>query len=220
MEISKVANARRAVAKKPSKREAFDYLKRLIDKSGDDENIHELSALYAFFMTDRVAKPKTVEGWLLKAMPKNDVRYYLNNFYHDGSKLLSTDGHRLHIAYGYQAEKGFYNEDMAAIEVDATFPDCERIIPNPVNAKFTLTDIDLDNIETRLIEARGGDYEVFVLKFGEGDTFTEIGVNKKYLKDALTFMEKPELFATDETSSIYIQDSAQDIGAVVMPIRL
>jgi len=65
-------------------------------------------------------------------MAKDDIRYYLNSIYSDGSHIIASDGHRL-VRIKYEAEPGFYTASgQKQYEPDhARFPDFGRVYGQP-----------------------------------------------------------------------------------------
>lgn len=199
--------------KKPSKKDCFYIIKDLINKGMDiDENIleHNLSGLYAFFLPPTPAKPKTDQQWVSKAVPKKDIRHYLNYLYSDGSRLIGTDGHRLHVMHGTDLGKGFYNTELVKLDVDATYPDIDRIIP--IKGVTTIMHLsDFDQLETYTPEC---DNPTISVKLNDSH------FNKSYILAAISrFDDSPiEALQLDSNSAIRLQQ--KDLQAVIMPMRV
>lgn len=134
--------------KKINKATAFQIINDISagKHEGDEISISpvELAALYSFFMPPVPRKPKTPEEWVALAMPKNDVRFYLNYLYSDGNRLMATDGTRLHV---YKTEKypaGFYDAAMNSVAVDGTYPQIDQVIPSNVKEVSIPPEAELD----------------------------------------------------------------------------
>jgi len=170
----------------------------------------EKESLYKYFSP---ALPKTAKEpwkWVAKAVPTNDVRYYLNYLYSDGGRLIGTDGHRMHFIET-DLKAGFYNpKTLDPITVDGRFPDIERVIPKKTNFKeYVLS--DLVHGSTPLIKS-GKTIEHVII--GKHKTH----VNKDYLYQAFNKFDGVKIsVGENDNSSILGQN---DFGSfVIMPMR-
>lgn len=111
--------------KKPNKNDAHSLVLALAKQYGIPAD--EIAPLYTYFMPLIPAKAKTPEQWVGKAMGVRDVRYYLNFYYSDGTRLICTDGHRLHLMPTTLAE-GFYDKALNAVNTQGRYPDVDRVI--------------------------------------------------------------------------------------------
>lgn len=134
--------------KKINKAKAFQIINDLSEGKTEGDEIKilasELATLYSFFLPPVPKKPKTPEEWVALALPKNDVRFYLNYRYSDGNRLMASDGHRLHV---YKTDKypvGFYDTAMNSVEVDGRYPEIDRVIPINVEPVAPPSETELD----------------------------------------------------------------------------
>jgi hypothetical protein len=175
------------------------------DALTNDGQFNELAMakLYAYFMPNTPAKPKTDEQWVALAKPTNDVRYYLNYLYSDGNRIMATDGHRLHIL-NKSIEPGFYNKEMIKIEVDGKFPDVDRNIPE-CNKHMFFSEAKLADFEDN-----GKICPVYQIN--------DVTVNAAYMKKACSGFTDPVILYSDKRHAIVIKDDNK--MAVVMPMRV
>ena len=204
--IDKIANlAVRMERAQYSKKECWDEVMRLINNpSSVDDTM--MAKLYAYFMPAIPAKPKTDEQWIAKAMAKKDVRYYLNHIYCDGKRIMATNGHRLHIIHSDRYKKGFYDSQMNKVEVDATYPDVDRVIPSTRrkgNKRIAFEDLTASNVKID-----GKNKPVFDIG--------EVRVDAKYLTEAAQGFENPEVIYADKNKAVLLTDGHR--SAVVMPM--
>lgn len=111
-----------------TRRDAFKLIDALIseDVEFDDDM---LVKLYRHFLPGLPKVTKSVFEWVAQAVSKEETRYYLNFVYVENGKMAATDGHRLHVAPAGDLEPGFYDRAGNRVELDATFPDINRVIP-------------------------------------------------------------------------------------------
>jgi len=202
MNINKVAQiADRMNKSEYSKRAIYASFREALNNGGQFDEI-EMARLYAYFMPNIPAKPKTDEQWVALAMAKNDVRHYLQYIYSDGNRIMATDGHRLHIVHK-SIETGFYNKEMIKVEANARFPDVDRIIPKCDKHMF-------------LSEASLADH-IYGGKTRPVYQINDITIDSAYLKQACSVFTDPVIQYTDEMSPVLIKD--ENKIAVVMPMR-
>jgi DNA polymerase III sliding clamp (beta) subunit (PCNA family) len=215
-EIANIANNQKRLSKANQWNE-YKRLVKILDATDlvDGDAYQVLISMYNHFQPATPAKPKTPEQWLTKAMAgKNDVRYYLQNIYADGSNLVATDGHRLHIWTVSDVADGFYDKNMQKIESDAKYPDYKRVLP-------LRTGNSRRNSLLTKAELLAGEVKVHSGKEEAINVIGEVWVKKQYLLDALSFWdndEKLEVNYEGKMDSITI--SANNCLAVIMPIRL
>ena len=188
-----------------TKKIACAIVRKLISspESIDDQ---DLAVLYKQFTPATPAKPKNDYDWVSLAMGKNDVRYYLNHIYCDGSRIMATDGHRLHIIDNYlNLEPGFYDKNKAKIEVDASFPDVDRVIPSKYGKN-----IPFSNLEIADYQYEGKNTPIYKIN--------DIAVNAEYKKKAALGFKDPIIYYKNSHYAVYIKDGAKT--AVIMPIRI
>lgn len=190
--------------KKPTREQAQRYLLELWEQNPSIQ----LAKLYKWFEPVTPAKPKTAEQWISKALAgRKDVRYYMQNMYSDGSTLVATDGHRLHLCRNLDYPAGYYDKSLNAIEDDTRYPDFARVIPKDAEP-MRLGDITLEPITTMV-----KDKPLDLYKIGETH------VNAKYWNDAVSGMSQDAIVhVTEPYNSIKLVDG--DRLAIVMPVRM
>jgi len=110
-------------------------------------DIDKIESVMKYFMPSIPKKAKTSEQWCCKAVAKKDVRYYITQVYSDGHRLAGTDGHRIHYV-PTTLEEGFYcPKSMIKTDMDAKFPDIDRIIDCK---RPELTELDVTKAPTKL----------------------------------------------------------------------
>ena len=151
--------------KKPKKADIFKTITKIIET--DNATDQQLADLYAFFIP-QVAKIKTPFHWLVKARGVNDVRYYLNHVYSDGTRTMATNGHVAHILNEPRPE-GYYDDNEQLITVDGKFPDIDRVMPSGDGVVVNINDlkVDMDNMK----------WICYLMPDGNG-------MNKQYLDNA------------------------------------
>lgn len=198
MNINIVATTANKITK-PKKKSVFHLVKSLI-KSEAAPTSKELAELYAFFLPPIPAKPKTPEQWVYKAVPKNDIRYYLNSIHVKDGRMMGTDGHRLHFTKT-DLPNGYYDSQLSPLDEDAKYPDVDRVIPKGLPEMPFPKDLEVFDKGVHCYKINGAYF------------------NKKYVDDALCGMDNPILHqGNDNLSSILI--TSGDLEAVIMPMRL
>jgi DNA polymerase III sliding clamp (beta) subunit (PCNA family) len=222
-EIANLANNKKRLSKADQWLD-YERLVKILDATDltDGDAYRILVSMYNHFQPSTPAKPKTPEQWLAKAMAdKNDVRYYLQYICADGSNLVATDGHRLHI---YTANTlpdgvktlpdGFYDKNMQKIELDAKFPNYKRVLPNSSRMGHESRKLTKSFLLSGEIRVHGGKEEAI-------NVIGDIWVNKQYLVDALSFWDSSETVEINYAGAMdSITISANDCLAVIMPIRV
>jgi len=162
-----------------NKKACFNIIKDMVNSPQSPPSTMALAALYSHFMPAPPARPKTAEEWVLKAVAKQDVRFYLQWANAHSSMIRCTDGHRIHAA-PTKRKDGYYDTALSAIEESPTFPDIERVIPTS-KGQFEIDLSDLKAFEVRVTELNGKDMNALIL-----DPKTLMAVGLKYLRDALS----------------------------------
>lgn len=186
MNLHTLAYKRKEKVGKLSKQQLIRHLESMYIEATESTR-PLLADLYTHFLPPVPKRAKNAFEWVAKACSKELQRPYLNHVYCDGSKIVATDGHRLHYATAPDGiEKGFYDHTGKKIEgADYTFPDWERVVPKTDSRSDTLNIKTMENIlEISPIS------EVNITK-GE-NVFLNIGglcgqvcVEKRLLEDAL-----------------------------------
>ena len=127
---------------------------------------------------------KNDADWVHLAVAVKDIRYYLNWDYSDGTRLMATDGHRLHIATGIQRPAGWYDKGGQRLDETATegweYPDVDRIIPRLSDCTaYAAVLSELQSGEIPGISRKGKKLLAVKLPCGRW-------INRRYLVDALT----------------------------------
>lgn len=219
-----------ANASKPKKADAATLIRELAARYAEDtDTLHELAALYTFFLppAPKKAAQKDVWAWVCQAVagPK-DHRPYLHYVMADGLNIYATDGHRLHSAQ-VAREPGLYDPRTGAKVWDledtqpghpGRFPDVKRIIPernegacHPVSAA-TVSPVS---------EAPGGYVRARVC-FGPQAAFD---VNLPYWRQATEALEGGAALQIPAQGTApvridgYHKATGVDVLAVIMPMR-
>lgn len=210
MDIIEIANNADG-RKKLSKAKLWLVVRGLI-YSGDDRMIDDLADLYNYFKPAPRKTPKTPEEWVARAMPTNDIRYYLNYVYSDGGRIMATDGHRLHVFETDKYPKGFYDGQMNPLEVGATYPDITRVIPKGRGKSMQKKELLSGEIKINEADSSKAPAEVIGINHG----FAQ----RKYIDDALSFFDEAGIntFQADYRNAIRYRQG--HLMAVVMPIRM
>lgn len=206
--VSELATAANG-SKKPNKKEAVKLFENLLFSNDETSKRVAATALYTFFLPPAPAKAKTAEQWINKAVAKKDVRFYLNNAYKDQTgRLIGCDGHRMHYVKDQVLEPGYYDAAMNKVDIEARYPDIDRIIPDrDVYNCLGLDELKLDCIE----KTKDGTY---CYKIDDC-----IYINKKYLDDALSGFNDGCIYFKGASDTITIEDNARTRLAIVMPLR-
>jgi len=190
-------------ASESNKAAIYSAFRQAIDNNGQFSEI-DMARLYKYFSPNVQAKPKTDDKWVAQAMAdKYDPRYYLKYIYSDGSRIMATNGHRIH-AVNKSIEIGFYDKNMNRIEVDAKFPDIDRIIPKNYTKSIKFSELELVDREYK-----GKTMPAYV--------FDGINIDAKYLKQAAQYFDDAVISYADKNSPILITDEHK--LAVVMTMR-
>lgn len=206
---------------KLKKDELVDRLVSYYTNNGLGGERSELGDLLAWCYKEHAPKINTKSAgkddyawlWQAVASPK-ECRYYLAFVYCDGETLTATDGHRLHQVPNYLAlEPGFY--DKAKNKVHGTdwanYPTVSRVIPRLEDRTNEIV-VDVKNLEIKGVDNK---FQAALLPLPGGQ---QVGVNYKYLKQAL---------AGDDLTTVQARDSSESILytsgnrlAVIMPMRV
>ena len=182
-----------------------DLIIEAINNDGKFDD-RDMAQLYQYFTLKIPAKPKTVEQWVAKAMPKDDIRYYLNYIYSDGNRIMATDGTRLHLAE-IEYPAGYYDQNMNFIHpVDwAQYPDIDRLINNdrPHNIKFS-------DLMLFLYAVNGDQVGSFIFN-------NDIKINANYLKQSAQYFDNPIVKFSNKDTSVMIKTDGR--LAIIMPMR-
>ena len=115
---------------KPTKANAFQSLRTLIENPDENRQADALADLYAFFMPPAPRTPKTNFDWLASAIAgKNELRAYLRMIRADGDRTFATNGHMLFVDNSDKRAAGYYDTAGNSIEDSAAYPDIDRVIP-------------------------------------------------------------------------------------------
>ncbi len=194
---------------KMKKQDAMDLIMMMIE-SEEIPTDFDLARLYSFFIPNLPAFPKTPLEWLRKSIAgPSEVRYYLGYIYKDGSTVVSTDGHRMHMVESDNIPEmdtdGFYNELGVKVDVDGKYPEWQRVTPK---SDKSLT-VNLKDCECKPVVSIGEAVNIC------GDAW----VSRKYLKDAIgrtdTFTILNSEGCTNGKTAVLIQ--CEHGQAVVMP---
>jgi DNA polymerase III sliding clamp (beta) subunit (PCNA family) len=215
-EIANLANKKQ----KTNKAQLWAQYKTLVSNLDGNDSITNtdnsvLVDMYNHFQPSLPAKPKTPQQWLAKAMAgKGDVRYYLQYIYADGSNLVATDGHRIHLYTANTLSDGFYNKNIFKINEDAKYPDYKRVLPNPNRVRHQSRKLTKSFLLSGEVRVHSGKEEAI-------NIIGDVWVKKQYLLDALSFWDSSETVEINYAGAMdSITISANDCLAVVMPIRL
>lgn len=197
--------------------EAFDLVKRLVE--GELLDDYGIAQLYSFFLPPIPAKCKTPEQWVARAMAKKDeTRNYLQWIYSDGSRLVATDGHRLHVWVTDTYPAGYYDAALNPVGNMGKYPDIDRIIPPPFARSEDEIRVKLSDLEVVDVPS---DYNLGGLAYkipGWGD---KRGLDAAYVRDALNRGGDLTILGNNgEGKSVLIDGPFNDCQAVVMPMRL
>jgi hypothetical protein len=198
------------LTKKPNKNQAFSAVRTLIEEAGPDSpQARELATLYAHFLPSVPKMAKNDLQWVSKAVPKKDVRYYLNYLHESSGMLVGTDGNRVHWIETEQ-DRGYLAPMTGdVVECNGTYPDIRRVIPSLSPSHI----LRVSELEKKVVEF--GSKIVKQYAFPNGSTF-----NAKYVDDAVNgadeFLWNPQAKKM-EAINISSMDSIRN--AVIMPMR-
>lgn len=169
-------------------KEATAHILRELMEQDTERGAEYWAPAYRYLLASM--KPATAKAgkndadWIQLAVPVKDVRYYLNEAYSDGARLMGTDGHRLHITTGITRPAGWYDKggQRLALADDESweYPDVDRVIPRLSDC--TAYAAVLSELESGEIpgQRRKGKTEIAVkLPCGRW-------INRRYMVDALT----------------------------------
>lgn len=189
--------------RKPKKEEAQAVIEAIYN--GTPATQEELAALYKYFMPAMPAKCKDLVQWVAKARSTDQTRRYLTQSYCDGQHLIATDGHRMHwIKAPEGMAKGYVDDKGAAIDIDGTFPDWQRVIPQAEHSK---------EIHVQDLEATKRDR---IMCYNIGGAY----FNKKYIDDILNGDTSATVRYTDGPRDPIRFEFEDGRNAVVMPVRV
>ena len=192
----------------------------LVERTYNDQNDPELKRVMAVIyksIAPSVAIGKAEKdnwAWVCQAMAKNDVRFYLNYVYCNGIRVICTDGHRMHtVPNTFGLVPGYYDKQQNQVtDIDARYPDIDRIIP----AKDT-RELVYFNLEECEIKPAGKSQAVII---PERNGAGNVGIDEKYLKQAVAGMHQARAYAWVGSPSDSIMVHNGDRLAVVMPMRV
>ncbi len=208
MDLNEIATRAANFRYKTKKEDAFQIVRELAEKPVDPES---LAKLYAFFMPPLPAKAKGFK-WVARAMGQNDVRYYLNYVHSEGSRVVATDGHRLHLMPG-DLPAGYYDKAETQCNVAANYPDIDRVIPprHQAEEKYNLHEI-LHKLP--VVEVGGVKVKTHAYVLPDGSH-----VNKRYLDQAVA-KDEPAILRLYEDGRPARIDFEDGRLAVIMPMRV
>ena len=142
--------------KAASRREALDIILSVRPASGQTDTAlapEDWQRLLLFFGPKAPAKAKTAAEWVAKAVGKKDKRDYLNYLYSDGSRLIATDGHRVHLSAFTDGEfpAGYYcPRTLEPVDKTEEYAPIDRILSNvtglSAEAEFDLSACPTESI--------------------------------------------------------------------------
>lgn len=196
---------------KTNKKAAYELLIKLIKQEetrieSGGELFLQLVKLYSFF-SPPPGKLKTPFQWVNMAVDKKGKRYNLRHVYVEDGTMIATDGHRLH-RLPTDLDNGFYDKNSVRIEVDASFPNYHRVIPEMKGERHTWTRAGCDVIAAHSANTT----EIY--KLPNGDT-----VNKKYWDAATLGEDSIDFYQDEKYGPVRIVFEDPDKIAVVMPGR-
>lgn len=191
--MNNIAIAANKLPNKLTKNQAFAVVQLIV---GNNLKVSEqdIIELYRFFLPN-ISKPKSIVDWVNLSNGKNDVRNYINNTYSDGSHLIATDGHRIHV-YRNKQPNGWYDdagEFLGPNHYPSKFPDWQRVLPNFIDDDSIFVPIIFDKLDIK----QNGKLQSYVLS-------KTIGVNAHYVKKALSYHKKYEAYLYDN-KAVYIK---------------
>lgn len=108
------------------KAEAFAVVQSM--RNGETPSDLDLDRLYLYFAPAAPRNNLSVEQWIAKAVPKNDIRHYLNFIHVKDGVMYGTDGHRLHWGVTDKADGFYCPKTFEPVEFDGKYPDVGRVI--------------------------------------------------------------------------------------------
>ena len=201
--------------KRANKKECIAVVDALV-KMGTEGRLapRQVATLYSYFTPARPAKPKCAADYVQRAVPKDDMRDYLNAMYSNGDRLMGTDGHRVHLSSSVVLPEGHYDARVNRVEKDGKFPDVDRVIPKYGSCDLANDHNYLDNLEV----VKSGGIEAAVLNSPTG---VRVQVSLKYLRDATQNVDNLRLYVRGAMDSVVIEGTVagDNVLAVVMPMR-
>lgn len=181
-------------------------------KNGGHLTEHQVAKLYRAFTPKHPAKPKTQEQWVWQAVAVKDVRLYLNFAYSDGSRLIGTDGHRMHVWKTNKYAPGYYDKNMIRVHETSwnRYPEIDRVVPDEKKLTVTVYKSDFEIIHT-------GDAKrpYPVMKHDD------IACDASYMESACSGLTEPKIMYNEPTNALLVIDNAANNHfAVVMPRRI
>ncbi len=185
-EIAALAHA----GKKPTKKECFAIALKLAN-GNITLSVNEIATLYSFFFPT-ITQVKTPFDWATRAVDKKDKRLYLTAVYSDGSRLIGSNGHRLHLLNNTHLPQGFYDNAGNALNLETfgVYPVIDCIIEdgdwNPLNMDACKI---VDNVSSREMSEL---YETPNKK---------MHYVKKYVDEAMSFGTLSRIIKIENTTS-------------------
>ena len=207
--VANYANDQIKVSKKCANGLLENIINNMTEQELSDKMIY-LGRLYSYFLPAIPALAKTDFDLARKYQAKKDVRYYLNSVYvNDKGQIQSTDGHKLvQFKENSGMEPGYYDDNKQKLDIDARYPDVERV--KVKNARS----LELDSvIKTCFINSHGtASYLLYLEEI-------RVVIDKSYY-DLAVKHAKPgcNLLFVDRQTSITFDDC--DKIQLIMPIRL
>ena len=201
--------------------EAYTVLKAALSTAQDNNQreeyfpVAQVESLLKYFLPARPAVSKTPEQWCAKVVAgKSDPRYYLQYLYSDGSRLAGTDGYKLHITATDWPEGFYCPKTLAKVDVDAKYPDIDRLLQYERPRTRTVVIADL---ESRLIPptTRGSKKDVVAVKIAEG-----LWVQEQYLKQAVCNEDAATLRYDDSIHGDSIHGDSKFGEFIIMSIKV
>lgn len=211
--INETARLADAMGRRITKKDAF---KRVRDLVSDGTLTPEQAApLYRYFLPPTPRAPKTAFDWVAKAVAKSDLRYELQFVWVENSRIVATDGHRLHIAPNENGlEPGYYNVsgDKVYAPDYMTYPKFDVVIPK--GGDYDVVNLAVDDME--LTEIDDG-VLAYALPARDGDCF----VQRPYILDAVSMEGRGAAVEWRLTDKHSVVVSVLPGGrlALIMPLR-
>lgn len=230
-----VADFSRSMPKK--KEEAFDALRHLVARieaegmaaaTSNREPLSDvavdLAKLWAHFLPPTPKKARTAFDWCATAIAKNDTRrYYLNHVYVTDEHIVGTDGHSLHVAPNTEGlPAGYYGREGVRLhDLDyATFPDWQRLFPDPNDAERKWVTFCLCDPKTGTTKHGDKTIHYYELPVADDKSEHKVHIDAK-LRNRLVSMDPKETIDVQVgTMSDLVQVKLSGSRrAVVMPLR-
>jgi hypothetical protein len=117
------------VGKKPQKSRVQSWIEELYDESEIPKQKQKFAEMYKYFMPPIPKKASSPIEWVGQARATGNIRPHLQAMYLRGGRLSGTDGARLHAIEIEGKEDGYYDCHMNKLEIDYTYPNVEKVIP-------------------------------------------------------------------------------------------